>query len=135
MPRPRAAGATHIPQRWDEEGKPYKATADDAAYAIAELAAEDLSADYIVPSPLDPPSGCHFRTRCWKAQDICAVDYPALVDRGQGHPSACHFAEVLQVVKTSDAEAPVEVPAPPPDAVALHGPDGVGAAGASDPST
>jgi predicted dehydrogenase len=30
-------GATHIPQRWDEEGKPYKATADDAAYAIAEL--------------------------------------------------------------------------------------------------
>jgi predicted dehydrogenase len=30
-------GATHIPQRWDEEGKPYQATADDAAYAIAEL--------------------------------------------------------------------------------------------------
>jgi len=51
-----------------------------------------------LPSPADPPSGCRFRTRCWKVQDVCAEEEPALVDRGQGHPAACHFAEELQVV-------------------------------------
>jgi peptide/nickel transport system ATP-binding protein/oligopeptide transport system ATP-binding protein len=48
-----------------------------------------------VPNPANPPSGCRFRTRCWKAQPICAEEEPPLIDR-HGHPSACHFAEVLK---------------------------------------
>jgi oligopeptide/dipeptide ABC transporter ATP-binding protein len=58
-----------------------------------------------VPNPANPPSGCPFRTRCWKAQPICAEEMPALIDRGQGHPSACHFAEVLKPLEVAD-EAP-----------------------------
>jgi oligopeptide/dipeptide ABC transporter ATP-binding protein len=47
-----------------------------------------------VPSPAAPPSGCRFRTRCWKADQRCADEVPELIDRGHGHPSACHYAEV-----------------------------------------
>ncbi|MEO7129943.1 MAG: dipeptide ABC transporter ATP-binding protein [Dermatophilaceae bacterium] len=62
-----------------------------------------------VPSPIDPPSGCRFRTRCWKAQEICATQEPPLIpstatvgalgmhDTGV-HLQACHFPEVRDVL-------------------------------------
>ncbi|WP_082589483.1 dipeptide ABC transporter ATP-binding protein [Nostocoides sp. Soil756] len=58
-----------------------------------------------VPSPANPPSGCRFHTRCWKAQDICSTEEPQLVLRPDGHGehlSACHFAEAREVVQTVD---------------------------------
>lgn len=43
------------------------------------------------PSPIHPPTGCRFRTRCWKAQDLCRDEAPEALDRAMGHPVACHF--------------------------------------------
>jgi oligopeptide transport system ATP-binding protein len=52
-----------------------------------------------VPSPADPPSGCRFRTRRWKARDACADKDPLLAARERSrHPSGCHFNGVGDVL-------------------------------------
>lgn len=58
-----------------------------------------------VPSPANPPAGCRFHTRCWKAQDRCRTEEPQLELRPDGtgqHMSACHFAEPRVIVETVD---------------------------------
>src|SRR4051812_36717278 len=58
-----------------------------------------------VPSPYNPPSGCRFHTRCWKAEEICRTDEPPLETKDGGNVAACHFpltdAEVLERVPSA----------------------------------
>jgi oligopeptide transport system ATP-binding protein len=46
-----------------------------------------------VPSPINPPSGCYFRTRCYMADEICSREEPPLIDVSGNHYAACHFVK------------------------------------------
>jgi oligopeptide transport system ATP-binding protein len=73
-------------------------TADEQGNVTGERIV--LSGD--LPSPANPPSGCRFRTRCWMAQQKCTDEEPALIERGTGRPTKCHF------VTAGTAGAPAE---------------------------
>ncbi|OKJ02210.1 peptide ABC transporter ATPase [Streptomyces sp. CB01249] len=107
-----------IADRDDLYGNPRHPYTRALLSAVPEATADDTPArDRIrltgdVPSPVNPPSGCRFRTRCWKATDKCASEAPPLVrvsSSREGHLTACHYPEDTQSVaavpqaRTADA--------------------------------
>ncbi len=90
-------------QVFSRPSHPYTQALVSAVPTPDPTAAEDrnrilLAGD--VPSPIDPPSACRFRTRCWKAQEICALETPLLEQRLRGSGAcACHFPEHPKVAE------------------------------------
>ena len=74
----------------------------------AERAKDDAGIRGELPSPVNPPSGCRFRTRCPRAKDLCAEQEPPLRSFGAGHQAACHFP--LQPAVEGEAAAAATSP-------------------------
>lgn len=93
-------------QIYDKPQHPYTQallSAVPVADREAERRRERIVLQGDLPSPADPPSGCVFRTRCWKAEDLCAREVPELRDVGDGQLVACHFPEVRSVLSIAGA--------------------------------
>ncbi|MFE5944000.1 ABC transporter ATP-binding protein [Streptomyces sp. NPDC056480] len=67
-----------------------------------------------VPSPIAPPPGCRFNTRCWKATDVCRTAEPPLVELRPGQRVACHHPENAESLTIPGARESVEIKQPPP---------------------
>ncbi len=81
-------------QIYEHPAHPYTSALLSAVPDVTKLgAASRIKLEGDVPSPINPPSGCVFRTRCWKAQDKCANEVPPLTLKPNGSTAACHFPE------------------------------------------
>jgi peptide/nickel transport system ATP-binding protein len=78
---------------FERPSHPYtKALIDSIPQPDPTIEANDLGRlEGDLPSPLDPPSGCRFRTRCPRAEDLCAQAEPQITEVSDGHYVACHF--------------------------------------------
>ena len=69
-----------------------------------ELAKDEVGIRGELPSPVNPPSGCRFRTRCPRARELCGQEEPLLRPFGPGHVAACHFP--LETPSDTDGSVP-----------------------------
>ncbi|MGW0941712.1 ABC transporter ATP-binding protein [Streptomyces sp. NPDC002623] len=103
-----------IADREDLYGNPRHPYTRALLSAVPETTVEDTPRERIrligdVPSPINPPSGCRFRTRCWKATDKCASEAPPLVQASgnkPGHLTACHYPETAEAADAGPATVP-----------------------------
>ncbi|MDI6029172.1 ATP-binding cassette domain-containing protein [Corticibacterium sp. UT-5YL-CI-8] len=85
---------------WNRRNHPYTRALIDAIPDEAVRRDDIALLDGDVPSPVNPPSGCTFRTRCPYARERCAAEVPVLRDRGNRLQVACHFADEIEAANT-----------------------------------